>query len=73
MVWETLVNLVCRPPRFIYDPDVALGPQKFRIDGKIFERKDLDVRGPVLLCDRSDGALAHRTATTRFTTEEVKS
>ena len=30
-VWETLVNLVCRPPRYTYDPDDVLGPKRFRI------------------------------------------
>jgi len=43
MVWETLVNLVCRPPRYNYDPDEVLGPKRFRIDGRLFERVDLEV------------------------------
>lgn len=44
MVWETLVNLVCRPPRYTYDPDDVLGPKRFRIDGRLFERIDVEVR-----------------------------
>jgi len=43
MVWETLVNLVCRPPRYSYDPDDVLGPKRFRIDGRLFERIDVEV------------------------------
>jgi len=43
MVWETLVNLVCRPPRYSYDPDDVLGPKRFRIDGRLFERIDIEV------------------------------
>lgn len=43
MVWETLVNLVCRPPRYVYDPDDVLGPKRFRIDGRLFERIDVEV------------------------------
>ncbi|EKX47348.1 hypothetical protein GUITHDRAFT_106795 [Guillardia theta CCMP2712] len=43
MVWETLVNLVCRPPRYSYDPDEVLGPKRFRIDGRLFERVDVEV------------------------------
>ena len=42
-VWETLVNLVCRPPRYTYDPDDVLGPKRFRIDGRLFERIDVEV------------------------------
>ncbi|KAJ1484529.1 Alpha/Beta hydrolase protein [Baffinella frigidus] len=43
MVWETLVNLVCRPPRYTYDPDEVLGPKRFRIDGRLFQRTDVEV------------------------------
>ncbi len=48
MVWETLVNLVCRPPRYTYDPDDVLGPKRFRIDGRLFERIDVEVGAPSL-------------------------
>lgn len=49
MVWETLVNLVCRPPRYTYDPDDVLGPKRFRIDGRLFERIDVEVCATLVL------------------------
>jgi hypothetical protein len=49
MVWETIVNLVCRPPRYTYDPDDVLGPKRFRIDGRLFERIDVEVGAPSLI------------------------
>lgn len=29
--------------RYNYDPDEVLGPKRFRIDGRLFERVDLEV------------------------------
>ncbi len=29
--------------RYTYDPDEILGPKRFRIDGRLFERVDLEV------------------------------
>ena len=50
--YQEVVNAVIRPPRAQYSID-ALGPDRFQIDGAIFERTDLtltNARKQVLQC-----------------------
>ncbi|KAL1832508.1 uncharacterized protein LOC108221581 [Daucus carota subsp. sativus] len=50
---EQFVNFIIRPPRAEYDPNNDLLDQEFMLKGKLFQRKDLEVknsRGDVLQC-----------------------
>ncbi|XP_022930530.1 uncharacterized protein LOC111436957 isoform X1 [Cucurbita moschata] len=50
---EQLINFIIRPPRAEYDPDNDLLEDEFTIRGKLYQRRDLEVknsRGDVLQC-----------------------
>lgn len=50
---EQFVNFIIRPPRAEYDPKNDLLDQEFMLKGKLFQRKDLEIknsRGDVLQC-----------------------
>ncbi|XP_076928953.1 uncharacterized protein LOC143593108 [Bidens hawaiensis] len=50
---EQLINFIIRPPRAEYDPNSDLLDQEFRLKGKWFQRKDIEIvnsRGDVLKC-----------------------
>lgn len=50
-LWEELCNLIIRPQKYVYDPQV-LGPQTFSIRGKKYERDDffIESRGYRIIC-----------------------
>ncbi|XP_057757520.1 uncharacterized protein LOC130976626 [Arachis stenosperma] len=50
---EQLVNFIIRPPRAEYDPKTDLLEQEFMLKGKLFQRKDVEIknsRGDMLQC-----------------------
>ncbi|XP_023547926.1 uncharacterized protein LOC111806722 [Cucurbita pepo subsp. pepo] len=50
---EQLINFIIRPPRAEYDPNNDLLEDEFTLRGKLYQRKDLEVkntRGDVLQC-----------------------
>jgi len=43
-LWDQICNLVIRPQRNIYDPNLSLGPRLFTLGNKIYERKDVVIK-----------------------------